>query len=327
MGSFGMDWWRVAWVRFVEGLVWLRIQLGPPLRGLGTLLLSSLGFLILGVLPIAIAREWHWWGQLIVLVLFGAIFGIVVYRLAEPVHRSGIIDLLVRDEPFGWAIPFLVAGAAFLFASSIFGLGTFLLADARALTLEDPACGSCTLTPTDTFEYYVWHGLDAIPLLEVTERLKLAQPLTSEGVIAGWLLLAFYATAIVPIVGAFRGYWKRRTETPRVRIRAGPWIARPGDRIRIEWVLGVVPSGFVFDVEWAKATRSWPFRGGFESCLIGTQASGGWFTPDESGTRYFRARWRHPAIGVSGWSLERGIAVRGPLPAAAHLRNRDSAPG
>lgn len=57
----------------------------------------------------------------------------------------------------------------------------------------------------------MWHFLEAVPLLKVNQTIRWAEPWTYDSAAVGWILLLFKLVVIVPVIGAFVGYWKRRT--------------------------------------------------------------------------------------------------------------------
>ena len=55
-------------------------------------------------------------------------------------------------------------------------------------------------------DFYIWHFLEAIPLLEVNKTLRWEEPLKYTKVGVGWMLLLFKITVIIPVIAAFAGY-------------------------------------------------------------------------------------------------------------------------
>jgi hypothetical protein len=295
----------------------LRIRSGMALTG--RFLFLAFGLSFVGGFPLSIAMDWHWVGQLVAFLGYGAFFGWAVYWLLEPKKRADLLDFLILSEPVGWATPLLLTGGTILFASSVFGLGTLLLHTAGAIDLHDPACvRDCPLTAGDVAAFYWWHAFETIPLLQINERIGWEEPLQYEGALTGWILVLFYLTTIFPIFQAFRGYWRRRAEVPRVRLRAEPRIGRVGEPIRLSWVVGEPPPGFVYVLEMVRPRKpNGPKEKRAErlsSPLFGTPARSGTFHPDLPGPYRFRARWGKAGMGLSDPSLFTLVVVREAAP-------------
>ena len=139
---------------------------------------------------------------------------------------------------------------AFLLSTSVFAVVTMVLRDAGLVQLSVPGCASCRPDVGDMLALFIWHFLDAIPLLNVTETLRWDVPLTYGGALMGWLVLAFKAAVIIPLIQAVRTYLQVRKEAPRIHFRPWAWrrAAWVGEAVRIRWAKAPPPDGYVYDV-------------------------------------------------------------------------------
>ena len=108
----------------------------------------------------------------------------------------------------GLAIPTLLAWTFLSAALGLFGSLTFALYDAGVVHLRIP--GAAESAPGRVVDFYLWHFLEAVPILRVTETLRWDVPATYESAGVGWLLLTFKLFVIIPIIGIFRSYWQSR---------------------------------------------------------------------------------------------------------------------
>ena len=189
---------------------------------------------------------------MVALAFFILALGCVLVWLLNQRLRRRLLVSVMSDGFLGWLSPLVLAGFAFVFAASVFSVATFLLNDWGVLPLSAPSCTTdCPLAVEDVWNFYIWHFLGAIPLLDVNDSLQWNAPLVYSGALAGWMVIAFKAAVIVPLIGAIREYWQVRKETPRIRIR--PWsparVVRAGRSVKISWTSAPPPAEFVFVVE------------------------------------------------------------------------------
>lgn len=62
-------------------------------------------------------------------------------------------------------------------------------------------------------DFFLWHFLNAVPVLKITDTLLWDPPLTYDQPVVGWILLAFKISVISPVIAAFGWSWKRFRET------------------------------------------------------------------------------------------------------------------
>jgi hypothetical protein len=53
-------------------------------------------------------------------------------------------------------------------------------------------------------DFYIWHLLDSVPLLDIPQTIRWAKPYEYSDSLSGWLLLAFKAFVILPLIQAVR---------------------------------------------------------------------------------------------------------------------------
>jgi hypothetical protein len=115
----------------------------------------------------------------------------------------------------GVAAPIFVAVTYFVVSIGFFSSLTFVLHEHGSIDLI--ATRGTELFSGNVADFYLWHFLDAIPLLRVTETLRWSVPITYEAVQVGMLLLAFKLFVIIPTIGIFRThreYQKDRKLSP-----------------------------------------------------------------------------------------------------------------
>ena len=119
--------------------------------------------------------------------------------------------------PFLYAFDLLVISV--MFFSSI----TFVLVQNGAAELSGQA-----VTYDSLMTFYIWHFLEAIPLLKVNDTLQWKAPLTYQSRLVGFVLLLFKISVIIPVIAAFAWHWKRITTDTKPDVETGKIIRVPG---------------------------------------------------------------------------------------------------
>lgn len=168
--------------------------------------------MVITILPLAffnwlsrfVLGKFALWGQTIVFVLWGLLLAWALLLIATKARRERLLALL-RSINVGMPIAysFLVLMLALLFFSSV----TFVLTEQGFLQWKDQADHGVTAGALSDF--FLWHFLEAIPLLNINETLKWPPPLSYESAAVGWILLLFKIAVIVPVIAAFAWYWTR----------------------------------------------------------------------------------------------------------------------
>jgi hypothetical protein len=239
-------------------------------------------------LPIQAANNWPTSGVAAILPLFIVGLGVGIFWLFEERRRKRLFVGLLRDGLLGWVSPILVAGFIFVLAVSVFAVASFVLHEWGALHLSPRSCAGCKVRPDDLFNFYTWHFLDAVPVLDINRSLRWEVPVTYSGAFTGWLVIAFKAAVIAPLIQAIRTYVQVRREVPRVRLRPWAWprVARVGRSIKLSWSPTPPPPEYVFDVKVVRSGK------GEHRWLKGTTTTSGEYTPHAPGTYRFRVECR-----------------------------------
>lgn len=158
-----------------------------------------------------------WVGVPVFALLAGAV-ALLFWILFTDDKRRRLFDRAGRVAS-GFAIPTVLSWTFLSAALGLFGSLTFVLYQSGAVQLE-PSQGSGELRSGHVVDFYLWHFLESVPLLRVTETLRWDLPVTYEAPRVGWLLLAFKLFVILPVIGIFRSYWQYRKQ--RVEGRREP---------------------------------------------------------------------------------------------------------
>lgn len=154
--------------------------------------------------------------QVIFFLLWGGILGIGIWYISVPSKRNqmfGTLEKLGRFTPVLYCFNVLMAAILFYSTGSYIlagsGIITFLDTDGTSLSGIVPGTGTIA-------DFYLWHFLEAIPLLDINKTLLWDVRLMYTDRWIGFFLLLFKITVIIPLIGAFAGYWKYRQAHPKV---------------------------------------------------------------------------------------------------------------
>lgn len=111
----------------------------------------------------------------------------------------------------------MLAWTFLLAALGLFASLTFVMHESGAVQLDLARGNERELRSGHLVDFYLWHFLDAVPPLRVTESLRWEQLVTYQGAGVGWLLLAFKLFVIIPVIGIFRSYWQYRKQRTEAR--------------------------------------------------------------------------------------------------------------
>jgi hypothetical protein len=168
------------------------------------------------------------WYKLTLFLTWGALLtagsmAVLIKKYREPF-------LLKLQEWFGKFAPCAYAFDLLVIAILFFSSVTFVLN--TRLKLNSPT--GAAISPEAIRDFYSWHFLRAIPLLNLNETLRWKEPLTYESGWVGLALVVFQLIVIIPVLTAFTWYWKRAppkaTERrPRLRrsVRREGWRRMP----------------------------------------------------------------------------------------------------
>lgn len=140
------------------------------------------------------------WGLLLLSAAFVVMYGRTRESLFKMMRSRGILA------------PLVYSSALFIISLQFFAVATFLLHQSESLTLT---LGSAKALSSDAVgDFFLWHFLNAMPLLRITDTLLWDPPLTYDHPAVGWILLAFKISVISPVIVAFSWSWKRFKKAP-----------------------------------------------------------------------------------------------------------------
>ncbi len=148
--------------------------------------------------------------QVILLLLWGGLLTGVLILISTARRREKLFQFLER---VGALAPFVYCLNAFVIAALFFATLTFLLTDFGWLSFTNPDGGGIATSElsVDRFmEFFIWHFLDAVPLLKINQTLRWQMQLSYTSAAAGLMVLLFKITVIIPVISAFRAHWKHR---------------------------------------------------------------------------------------------------------------------
>jgi len=142
--------------------------------------------------------------QMIVFGAWGLLLSWAVLLIATERKRERFFN---RFQRIGALAPVAYSLNLLFIAAMFFSSVTFVLSERGALRLSRPS--EATISPDTVLLFYIWHFLDALPLLNVNETMHWSEPLSYESAWVGLMLLLFKLAVIVPVIGAFAWYWKQ----------------------------------------------------------------------------------------------------------------------
>jgi hypothetical protein len=179
---------------FVLG--WILITLGP----------LSLFFLLSKFVLVRLTGVF----QVIVFVAWGLLLAGALTLITTESWRERLFHALRKVGRF---TPFIYSFNVLFIAMVFFSSVTYVLVEHELVRFS--ASSERDVSPEALNDFYLWHILDALPLLKVTETLRWEKPLTYDSAWVGLLLLGFKVTVILPVIAAFAWYWAHlgRTRT------------------------------------------------------------------------------------------------------------------
>jgi hypothetical protein len=272
--------------------------------GLWTLLLctaATLGFLASA--PGRIETVGEPAGTTSLAALVGTLVGLLQLT---PAHRDAAFH---RLRHLGWLTPALYAGSFLVCALALFTFVT-LGNDLRFEGVRDP---SRDLAPWKVASFYLWHFAALLPLTDLPETLRWAEPLRYRGSDVGRLVVVFQVITVTSIFAAFRAYWKFR-HSPGGEPPAATFTARRGS-LALTFGAALLPwepeRWRVVDRPLARLTharvarRGAPLRdGGFSADGAAVATAG-----DDGSVRVWTVRDRREAMRIPDQDLVRAVAL------------------
>jgi len=170
------------------------------------------GVLIVCVVPM-MAIKWvsdfllahaPWPVQVLALLLWALLLGGAVWVIATKERRDRTLSPLAGVH---LTFPAMYGVSVVMIACLFFGSASILMAGRGWLTFL-PA-SSIPLSASSLTDFYLWHFVNAVPVLKITETLHWEVPLQYESARVGWILLLFKFTVIGPLIAVFAWYGKR----------------------------------------------------------------------------------------------------------------------
>ena len=193
-------------VRFKQAAHAYQWFYGWYMRFVGGLFVMTVPYVFFAWLSRVLLARLPLWLQIACFVLWGVLLGAALLLISTKEWRQRALAPLARYHiAMPAAYSFQVLMLACLFFSSV----TFVLVQNNLLSMTRGSADA--VTPGSISDFFLWHFLDAVPLLKVNETLGWGPPLTYTSVSVGWMLLLFKVVVILPVIGAFTWYGTEET--------------------------------------------------------------------------------------------------------------------
>jgi len=145
--------------------------------------------------------------QGILFVVWASLLTVILMFIATQRRREKLFRFLER---VGGLAPYVYCFNTFIIAALFFASLTYLMAGFDILSFTNPDGNPITseLSVAQLMDFFVWHFLDAVPLLKINDTIRWKIGLTYESSAVGFIVLLFKIAVIIPVISAFRGYWK-----------------------------------------------------------------------------------------------------------------------
>ena len=160
-------------------------------------------------LPITWSREFLWeplhW---VVLLTYTILLGYLLSWVAtERQRKTKQREILEWFGPHG----LVLLPSFLLFVSAVvFGSWTAILSNYDWVMVK--AAGAAEVTDGSLCDFYLWHFLELVPLVDLNETLKWEAPIHYTQTRVGVLVLLFQAFVVIPSIGAIRSFWRQGVE-------------------------------------------------------------------------------------------------------------------
>ena len=151
------------------------------------------------------------WLQITWFVLWGIVLGGALLIISTERWRERVFEPLAG---YNIAVPAVYSFQVLMLACLFFSSVTFVLVQSGVIFVMRGSADA--VTPGSLSDLFLWHFLEAVPLLDINETLGWAVPLTYDSAAVGWILLLFKIVVIVPVIGAFTWYSTRKREEASV---------------------------------------------------------------------------------------------------------------
>lgn len=142
--------------------------------------------------------------QLIVFTVWGVLLAWALMVIFTDKKRAIFFGKL---QKLGSFTPIAHAFNLLMIAVTFFSSVTHVLLTQSVIALNAPK--NAVVSHGAITDFYLWHFLDAVPLLEVNKTLHWMEPLTYQSGWIGFALLVFKLLVILPVIAAFAWYWQQ----------------------------------------------------------------------------------------------------------------------
>ena len=215
----GGSWQKILTVTIVSSLIFVLGALGAIYKNFGEWIekgyarafsayVRFLAWMVVAFLPMTIVLKLNErivklprTFQVTIFIVWGALLAYAIWLVATERRRvilfRGLEQKIGRFTPLAYSFNLLMI--AMIFFSSV----TYLAAHEKIRMIQ-PAGSSVSVESLQNF--YLWHFLEALPLLKVNETVGWKNPLSYESAFVGWILLLFKLAVIVPVIACFASY-------------------------------------------------------------------------------------------------------------------------
>ena len=142
--------------------------------------------------------------QGVIIIAWAGLLGFWIWLVATERRRlrtfSWFEKRIGRFSPVAYSFNLLMIAVIF------FALITFLSARNR---ISRPEFSEDKPVTVDSLQdFYLWHFIDAVPILRVNDTIGWKRPFNYEGHLVGWILLLFKLVVIIPVIACFASFWR-----------------------------------------------------------------------------------------------------------------------
>jgi hypothetical protein len=142
--------------------------------------------------------------QVVVFVIWGALLAGAIWLVATERKRESLFTWL--QDKVGRFTPLVYSFNLLMIAMVFFSSVTYVFSAHGKLRFIGPPGSKVSFESLEDF--YMWHFLEAIPLLKVNETLGWKPPVSYDSGLVGVVLLLFKLAVILPVIACFAFYWK-----------------------------------------------------------------------------------------------------------------------
>ena len=154
------------------------------------------------------------WLHIAVLAFYVLGLSYCVYLMAnEERIQKGLDRIRFLFGPSGLIV---LPSLTLVVAASVFASVTLVLYRHGYVALQE--CTGRPVTEGSLLDFYMWHFLKLVPLVKLTEVLKIGEPLCYTQKRIGLLILLFQALVVLPSINTVLYYWKHRKRLSRSSI-------------------------------------------------------------------------------------------------------------